>query len=100
MNETTGAKAALPIIPLDKCLAVFERAKIGQGQAAALIGVSRMSLYLWRKGRKPHSFVHERVSTLAHAVVQAIKAQRLPLGKNATIEQLHAAIYPTETAQQ
>lgn len=92
-------ESELPQLSLSKCFAVFDKAKMGNGVVAELAGVSRMSVYLWRRGgRKPLSFLHDAVSTLAYVVFAALKAGKLPLPKSAQIEQYRAVLDPIRAA--
>lgn len=69
----------LPLLTVEQCLAVFALAGISFYRLAVLTGISRQSIYLWRRGRAPLSHTLERVNTLAWKALVGLKDKRLPL---------------------
>lgn len=77
----------LPLLSIARCFAVFDKAKLGDTMLAELTGLSRMSFYLWRRGRKPNKLAIEVVSTLAYRVLANLKA-----GRHATCDLAHISL--------
>jgi hypothetical protein len=94
----------LPLLTFEQSFAVFKLAKISFNMLSPLVGYSRMSIYLWRKGRNPHPIAADRVSTLAYKALAGLRAKSLPMPKRATLEQMLAALdavdLSTMTAEQ
>lgn len=82
----------LPVLSFEQCMAVFTLAKISFNMLSTLLGLSRQSVYLWRKGRNPHSLNLDRVSTLAYKALACIRDKTLPKGKRAKLEVVQAAL--------
>lgn len=91
-SKTLRDNPHLPLLTLEQCLAVFGKAKIGFSRLALLAGVSRMSVYLWRRGRTPHAFAQDRVSTLAYKALVGVRSKVLPLPARCKFEQLQATL--------
>lgn len=82
----------LPLLTFEQCMAVFRLAKISFNMLATLLGLSRQSVYLWRKGRNPHELNLDRVSTLAYRALACLRDRTLPQGKRAKIASVQAAL--------
>lgn len=92
MGTTLREYPHLPLLTFEQCMAVFKLAKISFNMLSALLGLSRQSVYLWRKGRNPHELNLDRVSTLAYRALACLRDRTLPQGKRAKITAVQAAL--------
>jgi hypothetical protein len=92
MGTTLREYPHLPLLTFEQCMAVFKLAKISFNMLSALLGLSRQSVYLWRKGRSPHELNLDRVSTLAYRALACLRDRTLPQGKRAKIEVVRGAL--------
>lgn len=77
----------LPLLPLEKCFAVFARAGITPTQLPKLSGFTRMALYKWREKKVDARFhSQDRVSVLAYKTLRAIKHKTAPFKPGADID--------------
>ena len=79
----------LPVLPMDKCFAVFKHAKIPILQVSNLSGFTRAALYKWMHNKSeplPHS--QDRVSVLAYRTLRSLKAGMLPLPDRGTTDRI------------
>lgn len=69
-------------------------AKLSQGDFAAMIGVSRVTVNLWCNGRPPSKFLVEKIQKTLDAVRKASDAGKLPIKhrRGLTREQRIAAL--------
>lgn len=83
----------LPLLPLDKCFAIFTQAKIPTNMLGKLIGVTRMTIYKWRAGKAvPHLFSQERVSILAYKTLRAIRNRSAPFNSAASLDHINTCL--------
>lgn len=82
----------LPLLTFEQCMAIFKLAKISFNMLSNLLGLSRQSVYLWRKGRNPHELNHDRVSTLAYKALACVRDKTLPQGARAKLSVIQGAL--------
>lgn len=89
----------LPVLTFEQAMSVFKATKISFNMLADLLGFSRQSLYLWRKGRNPHPLALDRVSTLAYRALACLRDKTLPMGKRPKIEAVQAVLNAVNLAE-
>lgn len=86
----------LPLLPVDKCLRIFQLAGIPVAHLPALLGRSRMTVYLWRQGnRVPVNSALQDVSMMAYKAARALNAHLLPLPAAAALINYQRALSDT-----
>lgn len=82
----------LPLLSFEQSMSVFKLAGISFNMLSSLLGISRQSVYLWRRGRNPQPLAAERVSTLAYRALACLRDKTLPMGKRPKIAAVQAAL--------
>lgn len=88
----------LPMLPMEKCFAVFKAANIPAGKMDKLSGFTRMALYKWQHNKAealPHS--QDRISVLAYKALRAMKDGKAPFQPSAPLEHIKLCLEEGKT---
>ena len=79
-TQATYPHPEFPVMPLERSLEIFERAKVPQQVVADLLCTSRMQVYRWRVGQHhtANPLAVQRASSIAWRVKRALTLGREP----------------------